>query len=124
MTEAERLRVRGVSPLVQQAAKDLRQRETRAEEVLWQALRGQKLDGLKFRRQYPLGQFVLDFCCPACRLVVELDGSVHDGREREDAARTEHLAAYGYRVIRFRNDQVFTALPDVLEVITAAAKKS
>ena len=59
------------------AARDLRQRGTPAEELLWDALRNRRLDGLKFRRQHPVGPFVIDFCCPSRQLAIELDGEVH-----------------------------------------------
>jgi very-short-patch-repair endonuclease len=114
-------RIRGVQPAVQIAARQLRQAMTPAEQRLWQALRSQKLSGLKFRRQHPIGQFVLDFFCPACALAVELDGSVHDRQQEQDAARTKHLTAYGYRVLRFRNTEVLTDLPKVLQQIADAA---
>jgi len=115
-------RRREVTPELQQAAWLLRDRMTPAEEALWEALRDKKLAGLKFRRQHPVEQFVLGFYCPRFKLVVELDGSVHDGRTEEDAARTEHLNSYGYRVIRFRNEGVFNDLPDVLRRIAKAAQ--
>jgi very-short-patch-repair endonuclease len=107
-----------------QAARDLRQNQTDAEEVLWQALRERQLHGIKFRRQYPVERFIFDFYCPEARLVVELDGSVHDEtmqRER-DAARTAALEARNYRVIRFRNHEVLRDLPSVLERIAATVE--
>jgi 5-methyltetrahydrofolate--homocysteine methyltransferase len=92
---------------------------TPAEEVLWRALRDRNLIGLKFRRQHVFGPYVLDFCCPAAWLVVELDGEIHDDAEHVvyDAARTEYMNAHGYRVIRFRNEEVFNDLPRVLSRI-------
>ncbi len=115
--------VRGASPELHQIAWELRGSRTPAEETLWEALRGKKLAGLKFRFQHPLGQFVLDFYCASCKLAVELDGGIHEHRAEEDAARTAHLEAYGYRVIRFRNEQVLTNLPAVLEAILTAAQE-
>ena len=84
----------------------LRQRSTPAEEVLWESLRDRRLEGLKFRRQHGFGPFVLDFSCAAHSLVIELDGAIHDDQAEQDAYRTEYLAQYGYRVIRFRNEEV------------------
>jgi very-short-patch-repair endonuclease len=104
------------------AARDLRARETLAEDLLWEALRGRRLDGLKFRRQHPVGTFVIDFCCAERRLAVELDGGIHDEQRKHDAEREEILAAAGYRVIRFPNQAVMERLPDVLETIRAAAE--
>jgi very-short-patch-repair endonuclease len=116
-------RVRGTSERVNAAARALRRTETPTEQLLWAALRGRRLNGLKFRRQHPVGPFVLDFYCPERKLVVELDGAVHDGplEQEQDAYRTFYLAAYGYRVLRFRNDEVLLNLPVVLERIATAA---
>jgi very-short-patch-repair endonuclease len=99
----------------------MRREPTRAEEVLWTALRRNQIAGLKFRRQHPVGRFILDFCCPACKLAVEVDGEVHDEQVERDAERTRVLEGYGYRVLRFRNEQVMRELPSVVQRITAAA---
>jgi len=114
-------RIRGTTPEIEAAARRLRRNMTPAEQTLWDALKGKQLDGLKFRPQHPVGPFILDFWCPARKLVVELDGGSHDGREAEDEARTQRLQDYGYRVIRFRNEEVLTDLPSVLERIREAA---
>src|SRR5438067_10411328 len=112
-------RIRGTTPGVEHAAWKLRRRLTPAEKRLWQALSGRKLGGLKFRNQHPVGWFVLDFYCPACKLVVELDGGIHEEPDQADHDRlkAEHLAAYGYRVLRIANEEVFGDLPGVLERI-------
>ena len=116
-------RIRGTTPKLDQAARRLRQTMTPAEQTLWQALRRRQLDGLAFRRQHPLGPFVVDFCCPARRLIVELDGAVHDLEDvrLQDQARTDILASHGYRVIRFRNHDVSDDLPSVLARIVEEA---
>jgi very-short-patch-repair endonuclease len=97
---------------------------THAEEVLWQALRDRGLHGLKFRRQHVFGPYILDFCCPLCSLVVEVDGDSHDGPEHisYDQIRTDYLSAHGYRVIRFRNEEVLTNLSQVLGRIVDEAR--
>jgi hypothetical protein len=77
------------------AARDLRVHQTVTEAVLWEALRNRRLEGLKFRRQHSIGPFVLDFCCPACRLGIELDGSVHVAQVENDAERETLLATAG-----------------------------
>ncbi len=115
--------MRGVSPELRQAASQLREQMTTAEQGLWEALRDKKLGGLRFRAQHPVGQFILDFYCPACKLAVELDGSVHDNRAEEDAARTAQLRTYGYHVLRFQNKEIFTSLASVTERILRAAKE-
>ena len=104
-----------------QSAREMRRKPTPAEEKLWAALRGKGLTGLKFRRQHVVGSFIADFYCASARLVVEVDGGIHDLQVDDDAARTRQLADYGYRIIRFRNDQVLNALEDVLTQIVAAA---
>jgi very-short-patch-repair endonuclease len=93
--------------------------------VRWQALRGEQLDGLRFRRQHSGDPFVLDFWCPLARLVIEVDGAIHADEDQAapDADRTAHLAAYGYRVLRVTNDEVPHALPAVLNRIRAAARR-
>ena len=105
---------------VQQRARELRQQMTPAEKLLWSRLRSKQLNGLKFRRQHPLGPFIADFYCAAHRLVVEVDGDIHDLQVERDAARTEQFEQHGYRVIRFRNEQVLNNIEDVLTAIKAA----
>jgi very-short-patch-repair endonuclease len=97
---------------------------TPAERVLWEALRDRRLGGLKFRCQHPIGPFVLDFYCPERRLVVEVDGGIHNEPDQAayDAARTEHLRAFGLAVVRVRNDEVYDDLPAALARIVAAAE--
>ena len=114
-------RIRGTLPEVELAARRLRSMMTPAEQILWDALKQRRLGGLRFRSQHPVGQFVLDFYCPSCKLVVEVDGAAHDQQAEYDQARTELLNAYGYRVIRFRNEEVFNNLPSVLDRILASA---
>ncbi len=113
--------VRGASPELHRRAWEMRHNPTPAEARLWEALSGQKLGGLKFRFQHPVGQFVLDFYCASCKLAGEVDGGVHDARTEEDAARTQLLQIHQYRVIRFRNEEVLTNLEAVLSQILTAA---
>jgi len=77
---------------------------------------------LKFRRQHPVGPFVVDFYCASCKLVVELDGGIHDEQVAQDIARTQHLNGFGYRVLRFTNDAVFHNRDGVLKTIAAATQ--
>jgi very-short-patch-repair endonuclease len=115
-------RIRGTTRSMDATARALRRDPTPAERKPWQSLRGRRLDGLQFRRQHPLGPFILDFCCPAHRLVVEVDGDVHAEQVEYDADRTQHLERFGYRVLRVRNDEVLTDMPAVLEQIKSAAR--
>jgi len=116
-----KLRIRGTTPEIEQAAKRLRQNLTVAEARLWKALRNKQLEGLRFRCQHPVGNFILDFYCPACKLAIEIDGKVHDFQVEYDAERTSKLAEYGYTVLRFTNEQVMNDLPQVLTKIKRVA---
>jgi very-short-patch-repair endonuclease len=101
-------------------ARALRRALTPAESVLWRELRDHRLGGYKFRRQQPVGPYYADFCCSAARVIVELDGDSHVGRELRDAARTAYLNSEGYVVLRFWNPEVFENLDGVLEAILTA----
>src|SRR5215211_1213507 len=114
-------RIRGSTPTLQEVARDLRKRMTPAEQVLWQERRGQRLASLHFRRQHPVGPFVLDFACPKRLLAIELDGGVHLDLAEQDAARTATLEDYGWCVVRFVNEAIFTELSTVLSAIESAA---
>jgi very-short-patch-repair endonuclease len=97
-------------------ARQLRWRQTSAEELLWQQFRGRRL-GAKFRRQVPLGPFTVDFLCVSAKLVVEVDGTQHAVERDYDERRTREIEAQGLRVIRFTNQQVRERLDDVLSAI-------
>jgi len=86
-------------------ARELRRNLTESERRLWSALRDKRLLGLKFRRQHPVGPFIVDFACLTASLVIELDGSQHDDEEQfwYDYRRTKFLEQKGFRVMRFRN---------------------
>ncbi|WP_082526078.1 endonuclease domain-containing protein [Brevundimonas sp. Root1279] len=105
-------------------ARDLRKRQTYPEALLWQALRASRLDGLKFRRQHPIDRYFVDFACESLRLVVELDGGVHDQDERhlDDYHRQQAIEALGWCVLRFPNAQVTAAFPTVLAAIRDQAR--
>ena len=113
-------RVRRCSPELQHRARELRHTATPAEKVLWEALRSNQL-GVHFRRQHPVGIFILDFYCPAHQLVIEVDGGIHDAPEgqQRDHKRTAWIRLHGCRVLRFRNEVVLTDLPHVLAAIRA-----
>lgn len=104
-------------------ARHLRREETRHERLLWGKLRANRLGGLHFRRQAPLGPFVVDFLCHAATLVVELDGGGHTAAatERSDRTRDRFLAREGFAVLRFWNDEVLRNLDGVTETILATA---
>ena len=101
----------------------LRNNASKAEAMLWQHLKGKQLGGLKFRRQYSVGVYVLDFYCPACRLALEIDGSSHDAENAQayDAARQQYIEALGIRFLRFTNQDVYNNVEGVLTMIAEQA---
>jgi very-short-patch-repair endonuclease len=100
-------------------ARSLRRNATNAERRLWRGLRRKEVAGVRFRRQVPLGGFIADFASFDARLVIEVDGATHwtDEELARDAARTTALAAQGFAILRFTNDEVFRNLEGVLETI-------
>jgi len=98
-------------------ARSLRNAPTDAERVLWQVLRGHQLQRCKFRRQFPIAGYIADFACVEARLVIEVDGGQHAEQVTYDDARTRVLAAAGYRVLRFWNNDVLTRTEDVVAEI-------
>ena len=93
---------------------------TRSEEWLWRRLFGSKT-GFAFRRQLVIGPHIVDFACTKVRLVVEVDGGYHEGRERQDASRDRHLRELGWRVLRVTDEDVIGNLERVVERIARAA---
>ena len=104
-------------PEIQKRARELRRPQTPAEQALWCVLRNSQLEGLKFRRQHPIGPFILDFYCAMLKLAVEVDGDSHADQVEYDTARTEWLNDRGIRVIRFTNDEVKKNLDGVVAEI-------
>ncbi len=100
-------------------ARFLKKVQTEAEAVLWERLRGRKLSGFKFRRQHPVDNYIVDFYCHESRLVIEVDGKIHEQNDNPDydKNRTQDLIALGLMVIRFTNEQVLQDIDLVLEEI-------
>lgn len=105
-----------------QFARRLRHGQTSAEDLVWQQLRGRRLDGSKFRRQVPIGPYIVDFVCIPARLVVEIDGAQHVAQATCDDRRTAEIEAQGLAVIRFGNQQVRERLDDGVAAIRSALK--
>jgi very-short-patch-repair endonuclease len=103
-------------------ARRLRRHQTDVERILWLRLRNRRLGGFKFRRQFPIDRYIVDFVCADARVVVELDGGQH-AISPTDAERTRVLEAFGYLVLRFWNNEVLENLDGVLETILATLKK-
>ena len=114
--------MRGITPDLRESARALRRHATPAERVLWDRLRRRQLEGLKFRRQHAVGSYIIDFFCPEARLGIELDGNHHYEREQHayDRRRTDHLEAFGYRMLRFSNEEVLNETETVLTRIKEA----
>ncbi|MFM9844869.1 MAG: endonuclease domain-containing protein [Dongiaceae bacterium] len=103
-----------------QLARHLRRSLTAAEQRLWTKLRRCQVEDCRFRRQVPIGSFVIDFACLERKLLIEVDGGLHAGRELYDAQRTRWLESRGYRVLRFPNSQVMWDIEAVLQTIRSA----
>jgi very-short-patch-repair endonuclease len=102
-------------------ARDLRRHMTDAERRLWWRLRAKQLGGLQFRRQVPIGGYIVDFACLKSKLVVELDGGQHASQVEYDDQRTLWLKGQGFNVLRFWNDDVLQQTDAVLQVIARLA---
>ena len=110
-----------VDPAKVQRAKELRRQMTAAERILWQHLCGNRLHGLHFRRQQVIDGFIVDFYCHKVRLVVEVDGEIHQKRMAYDAECDRILAASGLRILRIKNEEVRCNLSGILDRIAAYA---
>lgn len=110
------------SPL-RNAAKRLRKQATKTESSLWFHLKAKHLDGLKFRRQQPIGQFIVDFICFEKKGIIEVDGGQHSESEY-DRERDEWLKKEGFKILRFWNNEVLNNMTGVLEVIRSNCLKS
>jgi very-short-patch-repair endonuclease len=109
----------GVAKTTRQLSKVLRKRPTDAERLLWRHLRNRERGGCKFKRQYPVGPYIVDFICLEKNLVIEVDGGQHAENEEMDIQRSEYLNKMGYRVLRFWNNQVLVETEAVLNSIFA-----
>jgi very-short-patch-repair endonuclease len=98
-------------------AKHLRKRSTDTESVLWKQLRAKRFEGLKWRRQEPIGKYIVDFVCYEKRIIVECDGSQHFVQKDKNSTRDEWLRARGYKVLRFWDNEILQNLSIVLDVI-------
>ena len=108
---------RQLDPTIRENARSLRRELSPAEKVLWQALRNRRVAGLKFRRQHPVGAYVVDFVCLRVNLGIELDGESHLSRNKVDEARDRWLASQGIKILRFWNTEVFDDIEAVMEKI-------
>jgi very-short-patch-repair endonuclease len=112
------------TPVIRDRSRRLRRNQTDAERKLWARLRARQLCGVKFRRQYPIGRFIVDFCCFEKDLAVELDGGQHAEQTEADQRRSDLLARHGYRVLRFWDNDVMENIDGVLQRIVETLRDS
>jgi len=110
----------GIPLHIKQRARRMRKEMTDAERAVWMKLRGKQLFGYGFRRQHPIGNYIVDFVCIERGIIVELDGGQHLEQTDYDAQRTAWLEGQGYRVLRFWNHEALTELDAVVDAIARA----
>ena len=117
--------IKRVSQGVRSTVRAFRRQKTPAEHAFWELVRDRRLGGFKFRRQFPISIFVADFCCFELKLIVELDGCVHETREQaaHDLNRDFYLHSLGYTLLRFPNEQVFANPSEILQAIIVEARR-
>jgi very-short-patch-repair endonuclease len=113
---------KGRTPDIRARARALRKDMTAAERLLWARLRRKQVDGAKFRRQHPIGLFIVDFYCPEVGLAVEVDGLHHDDEDCSvsDRSRDKELERQGIHILRFWNEEVLKDIEGVVEKVRAA----
>ena len=116
------MRVKRTPTILRERARSLRRRQTSVEEKLWSRLRARQLHNAKFRRQHPIGRYIVDFCCVEARLIVELDGGQHASQTQADKKRTDWLASRGFRVLRFWDNEIIESVDAVVERIADHVK--
>jgi very-short-patch-repair endonuclease len=107
---------------LREAARDLRRRSMLTEQRLWAVLRARRVDGRRFRRQHPIGPYIVDFLCFEARVVVEIDGAVHAFQREYDAERDDYLERLGYRIVRISAKRISRDRPGVLDQIQTACQ--
>ena len=112
--------------IIKQTTRNLRKNSTKAENILWQVIRNRRIKNRKFYRQYPINFeydeqrhfFIADFYCHECKLVVEVDGSIHKKQKDYDKFRSFIIKQLGIKVIRFKNEEIENSLNDVIKKLT------
>lgn len=124
--ENELKSVQRSTPKAKRFAKILRSQTTPAEAKLWQQLRAKRLNGYHFRRQHPIGQYIVDFACVKSRLIIEVDGDTHfnETAEAKDKIRSEFIVGQGWRTFRCTNNDIYKNLNGVIEALLAALTRS
>jgi very-short-patch-repair endonuclease len=123
MKELDKTMYFRAKPGTLESARILRKRMTPCEILLWEKLKGKQLLGLRFRSQHPIDIFIADFYCHEARLVVEIDGEIHEGQIDYDDGREAEIEKYGIKIIRFTNDEVINNLDNVVNKIKSIVKE-
>jgi very-short-patch-repair endonuclease len=110
--------------IIKHLAKKLRKNMTDAERLLWRHLRNRELGGYKFRRQRPIGPYIVDFVCLEKKIVIEVDGGQHAGQAELDVKRSDYLKEKGCKILRFWNNEVLQETESVLNVILSSLDES
>lgn len=110
--------------LLKPLARQMRHEPTTAEDRLWERIRNRRVNNLKFRRQHAIERFIVDFYCAEARLIIEVDGEVHQYSQEEDAVRQEYLEGLGLKVIRFTNNEIANQLEDSVQKIVRSINKN
>jgi len=115
----------GATPEIFLRAAELRRNMTLAEKILWNELSAKKLSGYTFRRQHPINNFIADFYCHKARLVIEIDGSIHEVRDHKiyDEGREDELEKFGLATIRFTNNQIMNNIESVLSKLRSECEE-
>jgi len=109
-----------IHPVIKLRSRKLRRSMTEAERFLWLFLRKKQLYGYRFRRQHPLGRYIVDFVCLEAGLIIEVDGGQHDELHKRDEIRTQWLERQGFLVLRFWNNEVLHEMESVVDMILRA----
>lgn len=106
----------GANAEIFRRARELRKNQTTAEQILWEKLRGKRINGIRFRRQHPISNFIVDFYCHQKKLIIEVDGGIHRDKNvnEKDECRTIELEKLGLTVIRFTNEEIETNIGEVI----------
>jgi very-short-patch-repair endonuclease len=123
MEEIEKSMYYGAKPETFEAARILRENMTLCEKLLWERLNHKQICGVRFRRQHPIDFFIADFYCHKARLVVEIDGEIHDQQKYYDDGRSAEMERYSIMVIRFTNSEVEKNIDNVVERIENEIKR-
>jgi len=123
MIELEKSMYYNAKPSIIGAARLLREKMTRSEEILWERLNRKQIQGLRFRRQHPIDIFIADFYCHRIRLVIEIDGEIHRLQKDYDIGRSAEMEKYDIKVIRFTNEEVEFEIEKVLNIIERTVKE-